>query len=105
MTSLFPVVDLKDQPRVDEPVYGNNEKMRGAIFTKQTVLNFMLDLIGYDSADNLFDVKLLEPSFGGGRFLLGAVDRLLESWRRQSAPRVDQLLDAIRGVSLYYGSP
>ncbi|EAR23726.1 hypothetical protein A20C1_03538 [marine actinobacterium PHSC20C1] len=100
MTSLVPVVDLKDQPLVDEPVYGNNEKMRGAIFTKQTVVNFMLDLIGYDSADNLFDVKLLEPSFGGGRFLLGAVDRLLESWRRQSAPRVDQLLDAIRGVEL-----
>lgn len=100
MTSPLAVVSLKGQAQTADTVYGHEEKKRGAIFTKQTVVDFMLDLIGYDSTDDLFDRKLMEPSFGGGRFLLGAVDRLLESWRRQTSPHVDQLLNAIRGVEL-----
>lgn len=100
MTSPLTTVALKELAPVSEPGYGYKEKKRGAIYTKQTVVDFMLDLIGYDSADDLFDLKLLEPSFGGGQFLLGAVDRLLESWRRQTTPCIDQLLDAIRGVEL-----
>jgi hypothetical protein len=93
-------VPLKTRARAVGTPYGHEEKKRGAIFTKQAVVEFMLDLIGYDSTDDLFDRRLLEPSFGGGRFLLGAVDRLLESWRKQPSPRVDQLLNAIRGVEL-----
>ncbi|GAA3734813.1 Eco57I restriction-modification methylase domain-containing protein [Leifsonia bigeumensis] len=100
MTSPLTVVPLKGQVRAIGPVFGHEEKKRGAIFTKQTVVDFMLDLIGYDSANDLFERKLLEPSFGGGRFMFGAVDRLLESWRRQTSPHVDQLVDAIRGVEL-----
>ena len=100
MTSPVTAMPLRGQAQAADTVYGHEEKKRGAIFTKQTVVEFMLDLIGYDATDDLFEKRLLEPSFGGGRFLLGAVDRLLKSWHRQSSPRVDQLLDTIRGVEL-----
>ena len=54
---------------------------RGAIFTRAEVVDFILDLTGYDSALPLHTKRLLEPSFGGGDFLLRAVERLLIAYR------------------------
>lgn len=64
-----------------EPSFGHEEKKRGAIFTKQSVVDFMLDLIEYDVDEDLSKKTLLEPSFGGGRFLVSAIDRLIASWK------------------------
>ncbi|WP_349902130.1 Eco57I restriction-modification methylase domain-containing protein [Parafrigoribacterium humi] len=81
--------------------YGHEEKRRGAIFTKQSVVDFMLDLIGYDASDALYERSLLEPSFGGGRFLLSAIERLVESWKSGSSNAdYKVLLNAIRAVEL-----
>ena len=55
--------------------YGDGEKARGAIFTRHSVVEFMLDLIGYTPEMSLYTKSLLEPSFGSGRFILAAVDR------------------------------
>ncbi|GGE81999.1 Eco57I restriction-modification methylase domain-containing protein [Massilia psychrophila] len=55
---------------------------RGAIFTRRTVVDFILDLVGYTVDADLFNKTLLEPSFGGGDFLLPAVERLLAARRR-----------------------
>ena len=54
---------------------------RGAIFTKREVVDFILDLCGYTVDRPLRAVQILEPSFGGGDFLLAIIDRLLASWR------------------------
>ena len=85
---------------VAEASYGSEEKARGAIFTRQPVVDFMLDLIGYTPDKELFKASLLEPSFGGGRFVLSAVDRLLKSWRASGGHNALDLLNAIRAVEL-----
>lgn len=83
-----------------EQAFGAEEKARGAIFTRSAIVDFMLDLIGYTSNQQLQDLRLLEPSFGGGRFVLRSVDRLLMSWRRHGGENPLDLRDALRAVEL-----
>ncbi|MCR2799489.1 Eco57I restriction-modification methylase domain-containing protein [Microbacterium sp. zg-Y818] len=85
---------------IAEAAYGLEEKTRGAIFTRQSVVDFMLDLIGYTPDRPLHQMAILEPSFGGGRFVLSAVDRLLESWRTARGINAEDLVDALRCVEL-----
>src|SRR5262245_31499047 len=54
---------------------------RGAIFTRREVAEFLLDLARYTPNRPLHELRLLEPSFGGGDFLLPAVERLLAAWK------------------------
>lgn len=79
---------------------------RGAVFTRQEVTEFILDLCGYTAERKLYESRFLEPSFGGGDFLLPAVERLLESWRVSGDPLdpLGQLSDAIRAVELHASS-
>jgi hypothetical protein len=76
---------------------------RGAIFTREEVVNFILDLVGYTSDEPLHTTRLLEPAFGGGSFLLPAIRRLLKAWRfaRTSGAAVADLRNAIRAVELH----
>lgn len=83
-----------------ERSYGHEEKARGAIFTKPAVVDFMLDLVGYTVDKPLHRMRLLEPSFGDGRFLLHAVDRLIETWKRDGGAEPLDLGDALRAVEL-----
>lgn len=75
----------------------------GAIFTRREIVDFILDLSGYTSDAPLHERRFLEPSSGGGEFLLAAISRLLAAWK--SSPRkgsiVDSLGDAIRAVELH----
>ena len=76
---------------------------RGAIFTRQTVVGFILDLAGYTVDRPLHSMRLLEPSFGGGDFLLPAIGRLLAAWRHAGGTGValDDLSNAILAVELH----
>lgn len=76
---------------------------RGAIFTHREVVNFILDLTGYTSDQPLYQRRLLEPSFGGGDFLLPAIERLLAAWKTagDAAPLPEDLSDCIRAVELH----
>lgn len=49
---------------------------RGAVFTRPEVVRLLLDLAGYDPARPLHEVRLLEPSFGAGDFLLPVLEHL-----------------------------
>lgn len=60
----------------------------------------MLDLLGYTADKPLWKGHLLEPSFGGGEFLLQAVARLIKTARRDSVGH-EELRDSIRGVELH----
>jgi hypothetical protein len=48
-------------------------------------------------------MRLLEPSFGGGDFLLSAISRLLAAWRNasKSEKNIDKLGNAIRAVEIH----
>jgi hypothetical protein len=76
---------------------------RGAIFTRAEVVHFILDLAGYTEEQPLHEKRLLEPSFGGGDFLLPAIGRLLTAWRSSQHAKtvVEELGDAIRAVELH----
>jgi hypothetical protein len=54
---------------------------RGAIFTRREVVDFILDLAGYTADRPLHRMRLLEPSFGDGDFLLPVIDRLFAAWQ------------------------
>lgn len=78
---------------------------RGAIFTRCEVVDFILDLAGYTADRPLHEMRLLEPSFGAGDFLLPAIDRLLLAWSNADQPDpVVALANCIRAVELHQGS-
>ncbi len=76
---------------------------RGAVFTRREVVDFILDLAGYTPNKFLHKQRLLEPSFGGGDFLLPAVERLLAAWRTHGdgGSMFEALKDAVRAVELH----
>ncbi|MES0090420.1 Eco57I restriction-modification methylase domain-containing protein [Mesorhizobium sp. M0030] len=77
-------------------------EQRGAIFTRREVVEFILDLSGYTADKQLCQMRLLEPSFGGGDFLFPAIERLLVSWEKVGRPGIaSSLLNAISAVELH----
>ncbi|MBY0463519.1 MAG: hypothetical protein K2W33_01110 [Burkholderiales bacterium] len=71
----------------------------GAVNTRPEVVEFMLDLAGYTTCQPLHRLRLLEPSFGGGAFVLAAVGRLLRAFK--AAGSGADLADCIRAVELH----
>ncbi len=77
-------------------------KDRGAIFTRREVVDFILDLVGYVPARELYAARLLEPAFGHGDFLIPAIERLMSSLKsRNIVPDTELLKDSIRAVELH----
>lgn len=72
----------------------------GVVFTRVPVVEFMLDLVGYHPDEQLHTLRLLEPSFGDGRFVIQAAGRLLQSWRAAGGQDPHDLIDAIRAVEI-----
>ncbi|MBK9493983.1 MAG: Eco57I restriction-modification methylase domain-containing protein [Xanthomonadales bacterium] len=108
MTSLFdalgPSFRAPDVSAALESLAAESGVERGAVFTRPDVATAILDLCGYTADRALHRVRLLEPSFGGGDFLLLAVTRLLRSWLREGgtpASALADLRDAVRAVELH----
>ncbi len=76
---------------------------RGAIFTRREVVDFLLDLTGYTIDRPLHTLRLLEPSFGRGDFLLPAIERLLVAWKASGLNRdpVIALSESVCAVELH----
>ena len=76
---------------------------RGAIFTRREVVDFILDLASYTSDRPLYQMTLLEPSFGDGDFLFPVIDRLLSAWTvaDKSAQSMEDLGSSIRAVEIH----
>jgi hypothetical protein len=81
---------------------GSGVEARGAVFTRPEVVDFILDLVRYTEDQPLHRRRLLEPSFGGGDFLLAAAGRLVAAYRRHGGtdPAHD-LKHAVRAVELH----
>lgn len=89
---------------VERIAVNGSAEHRGAVFTRPEVVEFILDLIGYTEDEPLFKRGILEPSFGGGDFLLPIVRRLIASCRHhfdQAFFLVEQLSKAIFAVELH----
>src|SRR5271157_599643 len=98
----FPTMNPLEEALASLKVGGVEE--RGAIFTRREVVDFILDLVGYTGEAPLHERRLLEPSFGGGDFLLAAIERLIGAYVRRTknlANAVGDLSDAIRAVELH----
>ena len=74
--ALFPY----ERPAAASAPEGVREK-NGVVYTKRWVVDLILDSAGYLASEPLNEKLLIEPSAGDGSFLLGAVDRLVESCR------------------------
>lgn len=94
LQSICPIEDA-----IEKLANDSHQNERGAIFTRRAVVDFMLDLAGYTADRPLHQMRLLEPSFGSGEFLLAAVDRLLAAFK--AAGCVGDLADGIRAVELH----
>lgn len=88
---------------VEELANAGGVEVRGAIFTRREVVDFMLDLCGYTADLRLQEKRLLEPSFGDGDFLLPALDRLLASWKAtgETSNPLGALGESVRAVELH----
>jgi hypothetical protein len=94
----------KVRAAVDHLALNAEANTRGAIFTRPEVVDFILDLVGYTKDQPLHEKSLLEPSFGGGDFLLPIVKRLLDAWRvtRPNGSALDDLSSAIKAFELHH---
>ncbi|MFH6877524.1 Eco57I restriction-modification methylase domain-containing protein [Corynebacterium amycolatum] len=71
----------------------------GEVYTKQWVVEAMLDQVGYTSNRNLAELQIVEPSIGAGSFLVEIVKRLLKSAQKFRIP-LNQLGSCIYGIDL-----
>jgi len=103
MESLFPNRRSPNLQRAIDLMSEAGETERGAVYTKPEVVGAILDLSGYIATAPLHERRFLEPSFGGGDFLMPAVDRLLHAFERHggSPANARALSDAIRAVEVY----
>lgn len=74
----------------------------GAVFTKRWIVEFILDLCGYDTKSRLWETRLVEPACGDGAFLGPVVERLLRSCAEHAVPASDAK-DAIRAFDVQPG--
>ena len=81
----------------------SNAEQRGAVYTRREVVEFILDLCGYVTNQPLHKLKLLEPSFGDGDFLLPAVARLVKAWQNtgDAGDPTTALAGAVGAVELH----
>lgn len=59
---------------------------RCGVYTKASMVNRILDEVGWTAEANLSKLRLLEPAAGDGAFVAEAARRLLLSMRRQGSP-------------------
>lgn len=80
-----------------------DDAARGAVFTRPDVVESILDLAEYVPSRPLHRMRLLEPSFGGGDFLLPALDRLLCAFEADGGgpERAAELEGALLGVEIH----
>lgn len=71
---MFPPVCVRDA--------APSEK-KGAVYTRDWVVEFILDLVGYTPDRDLVDLFAVEPAAGEGAFLVAMARRLVTSCRRQ----------------------
>ena len=76
-----------------------NKVNNGVVFTREWVVEFILECCGYIPSRDLSRCLIVEPSCGHGAFLLPIVKRLLESVKIHQREAID-IVDSIRAFEL-----
>lgn len=95
--TLLDQTELLELLPAREPIHDGDE--HGAVFTKEWVVDLMLELCHYRADRDLAKVRLLEPSCGDGAFLIRIVQRLSASLRVHGRD-LEDARDAIRAYDL-----
>ena len=107
MNLLLPLDFPRPEPiekAVEEMASTSSVQQRGAVFTNEGTVREILNLCQYTTENTLSDVKLLEPSFGNGDFLIPVIHRLLRSMRHSKVPFDEwpnMLENSIIGIELH----
>lgn len=100
MSSIQAQFDLDDSHADAVAILGNlDQSDRGGIYTKVEIVDFILDLVGYEPTADLSSHRLLEPSCGAGDFLERIVIRLLSS-SLKFGKSLENLAPCIRAVDV-----
>src|SRR5204862_507551 len=76
---------------------------KGVVYTRQWVVDLILDLVGYRAEADLAAMTAVEPAAGEGAFLVPMVRRLLASLRKHGRP-VSDARTALRAYELDAGA-
>jgi hypothetical protein len=100
---LRTLAGMRPTTRGAAPATGSGAAGLGAVFTRRWAANLVLDLAGYTEGHDLAGGTAIEPSCGGGAFLVPMIDRLASSCRRHGTPLRDAAA-ALRAFDLDPGS-
>ena len=91
------------QNAIDSLASSGGIEARGAVYTKPEVVDFILDLASARYSSDLTAIRFLEPSFGGGDFLIPLLKRILASWRSKhgESPSASAIEDSLVGFELH----
>jgi len=91
------------QKAIDSLASSGGIEARGAVYTKPEVVDFILDLASARYSCDLTSIRFLEPSFGGGDFLVPLLKRILASWRIKhgESPSASDIEDSLVGFELH----
>jgi hypothetical protein len=91
------------QKAIDSLASSGGIEARGAVYTKPEVVDFILDLATARFSSDLTSIRFLEPSFGGGDFLVPLLKRVLASWRSKhgESPSATAIEDSLIGFELH----
>jgi len=91
------------QKAIDSLASSGGIEARGAVYTKPEVVDFILDLAAAQYSSDLTSIRFLEPSFGGGDFLVPLLKRILASWRSKhgESPSATAIEDSLVGFELH----
>lgn len=76
----------------------HSESEKGQVYTRPSVIDFMLDCLGLKDGRDFTDVKILEPSCGEGEFVAAIARRLL--YGGEQRPNVDDLLGKVLAIDV-----
>ncbi|MCT4639864.1 MAG: Eco57I restriction-modification methylase domain-containing protein [Bacteroidales bacterium] len=68
-----------------------NGRRHGEVYTKQNVVEYILDEVGFSPDKNLEKITLLEPASGSGAFALEIINRLYKSSKKYGFNFTDSL--------------
>lgn len=74
----------------------------GEVFTREWVVDAILDLVGYTADRDLTKLRLVEPSIGSGAFLVPVVARLVQSAKLHGV-ELSSLSGRLFGLDLQHG--
>lgn len=76
----------------------HSESEKGQVYTRPSVIDFMLDCLGLKEGRDFNGARILEPSCGEGEFVAAITKRLLSGCVRR--PKINELLGKILAIEL-----